>query len=468
MEEPVYEYDDSFRDTIATADKEGKRIWVYPRKPKGDLTRLRNYATIVYLFLFFTLPFIKIKGEPFFLLNIIERKFVLFGMVFWPQDFFLLVLAMITFMVFIVLFTVVFGRAFCGWACPQTIFMEMVFRKIEYWIEGDSNQQRALAKAPWTGKKVFKKTLKHIVFFLIAFIISNTFLAYIIGIDQLLPIITSSPAEHMKGFISLLVFTGVFYWVFAWFREQVCTVVCPYGRLQGVLLDKNTIVVAYDYMRGEERGRFKRGEERESKGDCIDCGLCVAVCPTGIDIRNGTQLECVNCTACIDACDSIMDKVGFERGLIRYASENNIAKKEKLKLNTRIIAYSAVLLVLAATLGFMLAGRADVEATVLRTPGIMFQRLENERMSNLYSIKIVNKTHQDFNTTLKLENLEGEIKMIGQDTIRVAKGSMGQGEFFIILHNRDITETKTSVEIGIYENGRRIETVRSGFLGPMK
>lgn len=257
----------------------------------------------------FGMPLIKVEGHSFMMLNIIDRKFIIFGQVFGTHDFFILALGVITIVVSIILFTAIFGRVFCGWACPQTVFLEMVFRKIEFFIEGDYVKQKNLNSAPWSGSKFFKKILKWGIFFALSVLIANTFLAWIIGIDELTHIITDPVSKHMGGFIAMMIFSGVFYFVFAYFREYACIYVCPYGRLQGVLLDKNSTVIAYDYVRGEPRGKIHKGEERTG-GDCIDCKECMAVCPTAIDIRNGTQLECVNCTACIDACDNIMDKIG--------------------------------------------------------------------------------------------------------------------------------------------------------------
>ncbi len=233
--------------------------------------------------------------------------------------------------------------------------MEMVFRRIEYWIDGDRGAQIRLDKQEWNAEKIRKRTLKWFIFFIISFLIANTFLAYLIGSDRLIQYVVEGPLNHISTLISLLIFTAVFYFIFAWFREQVCIIACPYGRLQGVLLDNKSIIVAYDYKRGEKekgRAKFKKNEDRETtgKGDCIDCFQCVHVCPTGIDIRNGTQLECVNCTACIDACDCMMEAVNLPKGLIRYASEENIEKKAPFKFTPRLKGYTAVLVILIGVL----------------------------------------------------------------------------------------------------------------------
>ncbi len=468
-EQEKYE-DESFRDSISTVDDKGKRVWVYPKKPSGKLTKYRNIVSIVLLAFLFGGPFIRIGGEPLLLMNIIERKFVIFGQVFWPQDFVIFGLGMITMVVFIILFTVVYGRLFCGWVCPQTIFMENVFRKIEYWIEGDYTHQKKLNKGPWTREKILKKTSKHILFYLISFIIANTFLAYVIGSDELINIITDPPSAHVAGLVSIIIFSLIFYFIFSRFREQVCTVVCPYGRLQGVLLDKKSIVVAYDYIRGEKRAKFKKSEDRKgvSKGDCIDCNQCVAVCPTGIDIRNGTQMECTNCTACIDACNFMMEKVGLEKGLIRYDSEEGIAKKEPFKFNTRIKAYSAVLLLLCTILVVMLTTRDDVETTILRTPGMVYQDQGDGNFSNLYNFKMINKTNNDFSITLQLESDSGEIKMVGAPQPQLEKHGVVEGTMFVVMHQRNIKQLKMPIVIGVYSEGQLIETVETSFLGPMQ
>lgn len=479
---------ESFRDSVATISKEGKRNFINPKKPKGRLYNLRTRFSIIYLVVFFTLPFIKVNGEPLLMFNVLERKFIIFGMVFWPQDFFIFGIAMLTFVVFIILFTVVFGRIFCGWACPQTIFMEMVFRKIEYWIDGDAAAQKRLKSMPWNTEKTVKRTSKFVLFFAISFIIANFFLAYLISMDELMGYL-KAPAAHVGTLISLLIFTSVFFFVYWWFREQACLVVCPYGRLQGVLLDKNSIVVAYDHKRGEMRGKLKKQEDHDCKcvdckndgacsslakkieaivpqGDCIDCFACVRVCPTGIDIRNGTQLECVNCTACIDACDAIMTSIKKPTGLIRYASENSIVKGVKLKFTTRIKAYSSVLALLLCLLVFLLVSRTDLDARLMRTAGMTYTSLPDGRISNLYNLKLANKTHKDITYSLRLENLPGEIEIVGNTIPLVQKEAYSHLQFFVKLNRDEIKNWKTELKIGMYENNKKIKTIEAKFIGP--
>lgn len=459
--------EESFRDRLSTVDAKGKRKWVFAQKPKGRFYNIRTWVSIGFFILFFTLPFIYVNGHPLFLFNIPEAKFILFGKIFWPQDFFIFGITMITFIVFVVLFTAAFGRLFCGWVCPQTIFMEMLFRKVEYWIEGDAAKQKMLKKSGWTGEKIRKKVIKHNVFFILAFIIANFFLSYIIGVAELKKIISEPIGKHIGGLFSLLIFSGVFYAVYAYFREQACTVICPYGRLQSVLLDKNSMIVAYDYVRGEPRGKFKKTPSPViNTGDCIDCFQCVKVCPTGIDIRNGTQMECVGCTACIDACDSMMTPVGKPKGLVRYASENGIAQGAKLRFTGRMKFYSVLLIILASLLSFMLITRKNVDGTIVRAPGMLYQERGTDSISNLYVIKIVNKTIRDIPVELRIENAPGRIiEAQGQDII-VKKEGQGQASFFIILPKSFINERKTTIKVGLYEAGEQINILQTNFMGP--
>ncbi|MEM6804810.1 MAG: cytochrome c oxidase accessory protein CcoG [Bacteroidota bacterium] len=468
LEDPFLEElaSDAFRDSIATVDKSGNRQWIYPKKPQGSLYKGRSWLSVFLIGLFFLGPFLKWNGQPLFLFNLLERKFIVFGLTFWPQDFHLFVLAMITFFVFIVLFTVIFGRVWCGWACPQTIFMEMFFRKIEYWIEGDYRQQMKLNDGPWTTEKVLKKSAKFSLFALFSFLIGNTVMAYLVGVDELSLLISHPPAENWGLFTFVLIFSGIFYFVFSWFREQACIAVCPYGRLQGVLLGKDSIVVAYDWIRGEPRGKLKRKETQAKKGDCIDCKLCVAVCPTGIDIRNGTQMECVNCTACIDACDQVMEKVKKPKGLIRFDSYNGIANGIPFRFNTRIIAYSVVLVALLSVLGFSLASRSDIETTLLRVPGTLYQRTEDNFISNLYNIDLVNKTQKELNVELKLISHEGEIQIIGKK-FSVPSQDISQGTLLIKIPEDQLEGRKNKIEIELWSEGERIDIASSNFMGPL-
>ena len=470
----------NFRDHLATVNEEGKRNWIYPKKPSGRYYTARNIVAVLLLVFFFSGPFITINGNPLLLLNILERKFVIFGVAFWPQDLHLLLFGMLTFILFIVLFTAVFGRLFCGWACPQTIFMEMVFRRIEYWIEGDSAAQIRLNNQDWNFEKVRKKVSKHAIFYGIAFLISNMFLAYIIGKDQLFEIITDPPSEHAGGLAAMIIFSGVFYGVFAFMREQVCHFVCPYGRMQSVMLDNNSINVMYDYVRGESRASVKDRFQLENRkatledlgfsadtefGDCIDCYQCVKVCPMGIDIRNGTQLECVHCTACIDACDSVMDKIDKPRGLIRYSSEHAIREGKQKVLTPRVAGYSGILLVLLTTFVTLLTLRPDTETTILREPGTLYQELPGNRYSNIYNVKILNKTFEDKSVDIRLLSPKGDIVSLGTVDM-VEPQNSAEGRFMVQLDEDQLTGSQTELTFEVYSGDEKLETVTSGFLGP--
>ena len=470
MEAPENE---SFRDSIGTINEEGKRAWVFPKKPSGKYYEKRKVVSYFLLVFLFAAPFIKVNGNQFLMFNILERRFNIFGFPFWPQDFHLFVISMIIGVIFITLFTVGFGRIFCGWICPQTIFMEMVFRRIEYWIDGDRNKQMRLARQKWDSEKIKKRLLKWFIFLVISFLIANIFLAYLIGSDKLIRYVTEGPSEHLSTLFPLIIFTAVFYFVFAWFREQVCIIACPYGRLQGVLLDNKSIVVAYDHKRGEgENGRkkFRKNEDRNAlgHGDCIDCLQCVHVCPTGIDIRNGTQLECVNCTACIDECDHIMESIKLPKGLIRYASENEIEKKEKFKITARMKGYIAVLIILIGVLSGMLLLRNDVEARVLRLPGQLYEHKQGDIISNVFTYKLINKTSKTIeDISFKLRTYKGNIKLVSTAShLNVPAQGLSEGTMFIEIDKKDLKGDKNKLMIEVYSKEQLIETTTVNFLGP--
>ncbi|MEB2785686.1 cytochrome c oxidase accessory protein CcoG [Algoriphagus persicinus] len=460
---------DTFRDALATVQDDGKRNWVYPKKVKGFFYKYRTYVSWILLAILFAGPFIKVDGRPWLLFNIFERKFIIFGAIFWPQDTYLLIFLLLIFFVFIILFTVAFGRVWCGWACPQTLFMEMVFRKIEYLIEGDANQQRALNEQSWNQEKITKKTIKITIFALISLLIGHLVMAYLIGIDQVIQIVSSPPFEHMAGFVGLLAFSGVFMFVFTWFREQACLVVCPYGRLQGVMLDNNSINVMYDYIRGEPRAPIrKNAAENVDKGDCVDCSLCVQVCPTGIDIRNGIQMECVNCTACIDACDEVMIKVDRPTGLIRYASENSIKQGFEKLLTSRVKAYIAVLILLTAIFVSLIATRDDISATITRFPGITYQEREDGMVTNLYQITLINKTFESQEVELKSLTEGMGVEIVGQQHLVLDAQSKFEGRFFLVKNQNEVRVNQEKVALVLFHNGEEIDQIETNFTAPIK
>jgi cytochrome c oxidase accessory protein FixG len=450
----------TFRDRPINMNERGGRKWIYAKKPSGKWYTRRTIVSWILLLFFVSVPFIRVNGHPLILLDIASRKFIIFGAIFWAQDTFILALVMLSFVLFIILFTVTFGRIWCGWACPQTIFLEMVFRKIEYLIEGDYKKRYKLDNGPWTPEKIAKKTLKHGIFILIAVAMTNTFLLWFIGSEKWFQLITEPVGDNLSGFIIMLLISGVFYWIYSFFREQICTMVCPYGRMQGVLLDSKSIVVTYDYKRGEPRGA-------NSAGDCIDCHQCITVCPTGIDIRNGTQLECVNCTACIDQCHKIMHITKKPPGLIRFDSEEGIKNGHKTIWNARNRAYSAVLLILFSFFVYTLVSRPEVETTILRTPGLLYQANSDNTISNVYNIKIVNKTHDEIPLEIRLLSHTGEIKMAGSSMMLKDQG-LFESTFVLFIPKNELGSDNTKVEFGIFSNNELLETVKSTFVAPLE
>ncbi len=447
----------TFRDKPINLNERGGRKWVYAKKPSGKWWKRRTIVAWLLLGFWVAVPFIRINGNPLILLDIANRKFIIFGAIFWAQDTFILALLMLSFVLFIVLFTVTYGRLWCGWTCPQTIFLEMVFRRIEYLIEGDYRERHQLDNSPWTTRKIFKKTLKHGIFVLISVAMTNVFLMWFIGSERWLQLITDPISQHLGGFGIMLLISAVFYWIYSFFREQICTMVCPYGRMQGVLLDSKSIMVAYDYVRGEPRGG--RGS-----GDCTDCKQCISVCPTGIDIRNGTQLECINCTACIDQCNKIMKVIGKPQGLIRYTSEAAIKGGHSSVWNARNRAYTVVLFIIFAFFVFTLVSRPEIETTILRTPGLIYQE-QDSSYSNVYNIKIVNKTHEEMPLELRLLSHKGKIQMAGNSMV-IKDQDKFESTFLVYIPKPEITSDKTEIEFGIFSKDKLLEKYTTSFVGP--
>jgi len=455
----------TFRDSLATVDQHGRRIWVYPDEPSGRYYTARKLLSYVLLAFLFAAPFLKIAGNPLLQFDIVNRRFFIFGASFWPQDFYLFVLSVIALVVFIILFTAAFGRLFCGWVCPQTVFMEMLFRRIEFLIEGSGARQRAFDRAPMTPQKFARKALKHTIFFALSFVIGNVFLAYFIGGDALIHIVTSPVTAHPGGLTIMVLFSLTFYGVFARFREQVCTLVCPYGRLQSVLLDDNSIVVAYDFKRGEPRGHISKSAPASALGDCIDCNACVTVCPTGIDIRNGTQLECIHCTACMDACDRIMTRVSRPKGLIRYSSMSGIAGGRGFRVTPRIILYTVVFTALVALISFLVAARADVETTILRAAGSLYEQLDDGRIRNLYTVKILNKTARDQSIQLTLKGVQGQLEILGPP-LNIPGRQSGQSVFTVVIPPDKLYSATTMITVEVRNADGVLEEIRTNFAGP--
>ena len=458
---------ENFRNELASIDKDGSRRWIYARQPKGKIYTARTIVATILLAFLFAGPHIRVDGHPFMLLNLPARKFIVFGIPFMPQDFHLVVLLALTSLVSVALFTAIAGRIWCGWMCPQTIFLEMIFRRLEWFIEGSPREQATLNASSWTSKKIFKKVVKHIIFFGISFAIANTFLAYIIGSEELIRIQTDNPSQHITGLAIITLFSFVFYAVFARFREQACLVACPYGRFQSVLVDQNTIAVTYDFNRGEPRGKQKsKNADELTKGDCIDCHQCVVVCPTGIDIRNGIQLECVNCTACIDACNHVMTKINKPEGLIRYTSWNAIKNGTKNIFSARIKGYLAVWLILLTIVGYMFSKRTLTETLILRQPGTTYIVEGNNSIGNFYNVMLTNKTFDDKDIEIKvLSPKSASMKPLGSFS-PVKEFTTLESRLLISIPKEIAKSGKTTINFGIYSHGTLIETVESAFIAP--
>ena len=454
---------EDFRDNVSTIGERGKRVWLFPRQPKGDLYKYRKALSWFQMIFLLSAPFIKIDGKPLIMLNVIERKFVILGKTFWTQDMYIFALLLVAFFLTIILFTAIFGRIWCGWLCPQTVFMEMLFRRIEYTIEGNWQAQKKLAEETMNPKKFMKKSLKYFLFFVHAWVIGNVFLAYIIGGDALIELVTDSPSKHVAGFTAMIIFTLAFFWLYSYFREQFCTFLCPYARLQSVMLDNNSIAVAYDEKRGEPRARGKQRQSMNNAGDCVDCGICQQVCPTGIDIRNGfPQLECINCTACIDACNNVMDRQGKPRGLISYSSKNRLETGEKFKWTPRIIVYTSALVALLSFSFLLIFLRSDVHIKILRTPGQTYQIQPNQRISNLYNGNFINKTDKEIELKIKCLQQDSKITFVGPPPT-LTPGEETKLTFFTEIPD---SQKVRKVSLEFYMNGELTETKQISFVTP--
>jgi cytochrome c oxidase accessory protein FixG len=449
-------------EALTTLDAQGNRKWVYPAAISGVFMRARGIVAYVLIAILFALPWIRIGGMPAILLQIEERRFILFGHVFWPQDMFYLALLLLGFALCLFFFTALAGRVWCGWACPQTVFLEGVFRRVEEWIEGDHHERKRLDEGPWTAAKVGKKALKHGVFLVFAALVSNTFLAYFVGTDRLQHWVTGPPAEHWTAFLIMAFTLGVFYFDFAWFREQFCVLVCPYARFQAVLTDAHTVQVGYDGVRGEPRGRLGT-----TRGDCIDCHKCVVVCPTGIDIRDGFQLECIGCARCIDACDSIMTRIGKPTGLIRYDSLSRLGGAATRILRPRVIVYSLLLAGVIAALFIGLGVRPLVDLTVVRPAGEPFTLLPGGLISNHFTVRLINRADQDRAFRLAILGQDRAQLITALNPAPVKAGEQVRLEAFINIPRGAIHSGMLPLKVQVYDGASLVAEQGTTFLAPV-
>ncbi|MBN9399317.1 MAG: cytochrome c oxidase accessory protein CcoG ['Candidatus Kapabacteria' thiocyanatum] len=468
---PVEDHE-RFRNELGSIYRDGRRKWIFARKPSGPFYRWRTVLGWLLLAFLVLSPFIEVNGHQFMLFDLFERRFVILGMVFWPQDIWLLVLLFLTGIVSLVLFTATLGRIWCGWLCPQTIFMEMVFRKIEWMIDGPPAEQVRRTNGPWTKERILRTVAKQSIFFAISFGIANVFLAYLIGSDTLLSYVREGIAPHLVVFLPLLAFTGVFYLVFARFREQACIIVCPYGRYMSALVDESTIAITYDFRRGEKRGKFTRGDKEAAAageprpsglGDCIDCHQCVTVCPTGIDIRNGIQLECVNCTACIDACDDVMTKIGRPKGLIRYASVKSIIDGASNWMTPRIKAYAAVWIVLVSVVAVLFFTRRDVDILVLRQEGTTWVAT-SQGVGNFYRMEVINKTSERRTISMRVIEPANVIIKPLTDMTTIGPYEERKGRFMLIVPDSLTSRGSIPIRVSIRANDDEVWNEQTSFL----
>jgi cytochrome c oxidase accessory protein FixG len=404
------------RDSVTTIREDGSRPFMFPADTRGRFTLARRVVAYGLIAFYLSLPWIKLNGYPAIFLDVAERRFHLFGLTFAAQDMWLLffVITGLGFSLFFI--TSLLGRVWCGWACPQTVFLEHIYRRIEVWIEGDAVARRALDAAPLTAGKIAKRVFKHAVYLVVSAVLTHLFLAYFVSVPEVWSMVRSAPAEHWSAFVFMMAYTALTYFIFCWFREQVCIVICPYGRIQSALTDDNTVTVGYDAIRGEPRG--KAGTE--GAGDCVACNKCVQVCPTGIDIRQGLQLECVGCTACIDACDDVMVKLHRPRGLIRYDSQNGLQKKPTRWVRPRTVLYAILLCIGAGVAAWAVSTIKPANFGVTRMIGAPYI-IDGGFVRNQFLVRLVNKRNVPVRFTLSVQDAPEHLRQSGfAEAIEVA------------------------------------------------
>jgi len=449
---------------LPTLNEDGTRNWIRPKPSPGRWWQRRRVVAWALMVLFIALPHLRIAGKPAILLDVPRRQFTILGTTFLPTDTLLLMLLLGSVVIAIFLFSALFGRVWCGWACPQTVYLEFLYRPIERWLEGGRSGSLQLDRA---GRHFApRRVLKYVIYLAISLVLGHTFLAYFVGTEALAQWIRLSPYEHPVPFIVMAVTTGLVFTDFTWFREQTCLIACPYGRWQSVLLDRQSMVVSYDYGRGEPRAMPKdRGAD--GAGDCIDCKACVTTCPTGIDIRNGLQMECVHCTQCMDACDAIMDKVGRPRGLIRYATQDALAGKPPRLLRPRVVLYPIALTLFLGGFIATLGLRPDADVTLLRGAGEPFTLEADGTVLNQVRLRLANRSRADHDYIVSVIGLGEEAQVIApENPLAVRAGELRTTSLFVRLPRSAFEDGRRDITIRIAAGNSFNADYRFNLLGP--
>ena len=449
---------------LPTLNEDGSRRWIRPKPAHGRYWVRRRNVAYALMAIFFLIPFLQLNGKPLILLDLPRREFTLFGNTFLPTDTLLLMLLAVSVVITIFLLTALYGRVWCGWGCPQTVYMEFLFRPIERLFEGGRAGSMALDREGWRGQLDPRRIAKHAVYLVLALFVAHTFLAYFVGVEELSRWVRRSPFEHPTGFFVMALTTGAMFADFAWFREQVCMVACPYGRIQSALLDKHSLIVAYDRGRGEPRSRGKT--RAEGTGDCIDCSACVQTCPTGIDIRDGLQMECIHCTQCADACDEIMRKVNRPEGLIRYSSQAILAGGKPHRLRPRTVLYPAALTLSFGGFLFALNDRPTAEVTVLRGQGQPFVVQQDGRVTNQLRVKVTNRLGSDRSFAISVDGVDSAAVIAPQNPLPVARGHTETTSLFVLLPPRAFVDGERTVTVRVNDATGYEERIPYRLVGP--